>query len=90
MLGTPTIGDLIRRNELHQLKEIMEKSAESGMKTFDTALFDLVVEGAIDEEEALKFADSVNNLRLRLKLHADSVPNTAPPSTETGEWGLMD
>ncbi|WP_347929676.1 PilT/PilU family type 4a pilus ATPase [Pseudomonas helvetica] len=90
MLGTPTIGDLIRRNELHQLKEIMEKSAESGMKTFDTALFDLVVEGAIDEEEALKFADSVNNLRLRLKLHADSVPNAAPPSTETGEWGLMD
>jgi len=90
MLGTPTIGDLIRRNELHQLKEIMEKSAESGMKTFDTALFDLVVEGAIDEEEALKNADSVNNLRLRLKLHADSVPNAVPPSTETGEWGLMD
>ncbi|TVT86187.1 PilT/PilU family type 4a pilus ATPase [Pseudomonas sp. H3(2019)] len=90
MLGTPTIGDLIRRNELHQLKEIMEKSAESGMKTFDTALFDLVVEGAIDEEEALKFADSVNNLRLRLKLHADNVPNAEPPSTETGEWGLMD
>ena len=87
MLGTPTIGDLIRRNEFDELKGIMEKSTEQGMQTFDCALYALVIEGAIDEEEALKHADSVNNLRLRLKLHADASPGPhAPP----GEWGLMD
>ncbi len=67
MLGTPTIGDLIRHNELSELKGIMEKSSEVGMQTFDGALFELFAEGAIDEAEALKHADSVNNLRLRLK-----------------------
>jgi twitching motility protein PilU len=87
MLGTPTIGDLIRRNEFAELKGIMEKSLELGMQTFDGALYALVVEGAISEEEALKHADSVNNLRLRLKLHSDATPPTQPPS---GEWGLMD
>ncbi|SEE67712.1 MULTISPECIES: PilT/PilU family type 4a pilus ATPase [Pseudomonas] len=87
MLGTPTIGDLIRRNEFDELKGIMEKSAEQGMQTFDGALFALVEEGAIDEEEALKYADSVNNLRLRLKLHADASPG---PNAPPGEWGLMD
>lgn len=87
MLGSPTIGDLIRRNEFDELKGIMEKSAEQGMQTFDGALFALVEEGAIDEEEALKHADSVNNLRLRLKLHADASPG---PNAAPGEWGLMD
>ena len=87
MLGSPTIGDLIRHNEFDELKGIMEKSPELGMQTFDGALFALVEEGAIDEEEALKHADSVNNLRLRLKLHAETSPGPhAPP----GEWGLMD
>jgi twitching motility protein PilU len=87
MIGTPTIGDLIRRNEFSELKGIMEKSVELGMQTFDGALYALVVEGAINEEEALKHADSVNNLRLRLKLHAEALPGPhAPP----GEWGLMD
>ncbi|CAI8767518.1 Type IV pilus ATPase PilU [Pseudomonas sp. IT-P12] len=87
MIGTPTIGDLIRRNEIGELKGIMEKSSESGMQTYDGALFDLVAEGAISEEEALKYADSVNNLRLRLKLHAESTAGTQSPA---GDWGLMD
>jgi twitching motility protein PilU len=87
MIGTPTIGDLIRRNELSELKGIMEKSVELGMQTFDGALYALVVEGAINEEEALKHADSVNNLRLRIKLHAEATPG---PHTPPGEWGLMD
>jgi twitching motility protein PilU len=87
MIGTPTIGDLIRRNELSELKGIMEKSVELGMQTFDGALYALVVEGAINEEEALKHADSVNNLRLRLKLHAEATPGAHTPP---GEWGLMD
>lgn len=87
MLGTPTIGDLIRRNEFGELKGIMEKSSEVGMQTFDGALFALFAEGAIDEAEALKHADSVNNLRLRLKMHAEATPG---PHTPPGEWGLMD
>jgi twitching motility protein PilU len=86
MLGTPTIADLIRRSEFGELKGIMEKSGELGMQSFDQALYALVVEGAISEEEALKNADSQNNLRLRLKLHADTVPT--PPAS--GDWGLMD
>jgi twitching motility protein PilU len=88
MLGTPTIADLIRRNELGELKGIMEKSGEVGMQTFDAALYTLVVEGVISEDEALKHADSQNNLRLRLKLHAEAGPAPAPSSS--GDWGLMD
>ncbi|NWC08378.1 PilT/PilU family type 4a pilus ATPase [Pseudomonas agarici] len=100
MLGTPTIRDFIKRNEFAELKGIMEKSEISGMQTFDTALFQLVVEGAIDEEEALKNADSVNNLRLRLKLHHDNgalaqqtMPPAAPvaaPELDVKDWGLVD
>ncbi|MDH2077307.1 PilT/PilU family type 4a pilus ATPase [Pseudomonas atacamensis] len=87
LLGTPTIADLIRRGQFEELKPMMEKSSELGMQTFDAALFALVAEGAISEQEALKNADSVNNLKLRIKLQHDQagVNNTGP-----GEWGLMD
>ena len=54
-----------------EIKEMMEKSENLGMKTFDKALFDLFQEGKISEEEALKNADSANNLRLRIKLAGD-------------------
>ncbi|WP_024683100.1 PilT/PilU family type 4a pilus ATPase [Pseudomonas syringae] len=99
MMGTPTIRDLIQRNELTELKGIMEKSGSLGMQTFDTALFNLAVEGAISEEEALKNADSQNNVRLRLKLHTEGGAGTltTPPPAPTGsstastaEWGLVD
>jgi twitching motility protein PilU len=96
MLGTPTIRDLIHRSEFGELKGIMEKSVNLGMKTFDMALFDLVIEGAISEEEALKNADSVNNLRLRLKLQRDPVAGrqgpSAPGAASRGrpDWGLVD
>ncbi|WP_347900891.1 PilT/PilU family type 4a pilus ATPase [Pseudomonas purpurea] len=87
MLGTPTIADLIRRNELGELKNIIEKSAEQGMQTFDGELYKLVVEGVVSESEALKHADSVNNLRLRLKLDVESAAvKKLPP----GEWGLIE
>ncbi|WP_089168281.1 PilT/PilU family type 4a pilus ATPase [Azotobacter chroococcum] len=71
LLGTPTVRDLIKRSELSEIKEIMEKSRNLGMQTFDQALIELVNEGAIGEEEALKNADSANNVRLKLKLHRD-------------------
>ncbi len=98
MLGSPTIRDLIHRGEFSDLKGIMEKSGNQGMQTFDSALFELVVEGAIDEEEALKNADSQNNLRLRLKLQAEggathtTAPEPPAPAMELpkGDWGLVD
>lgn len=81
LLGTPTIADLIKRNDLSEIKEIMEKSKNLGMQTFDQALIELVNEGAIDEEEAVKNADSANNVRLKLKLYreAPSAPVAAAP-----------
>lgn len=71
MLGSPTVKELILRGDIGGLKEIMEKSKDRGMKTFDMALFDLCQAGKITEEEALRNADSENNLRLRLKLAGD-------------------
>jgi len=71
MLGSPTVKELILRGDIGGLKEIMEKSKDRGMKTFDMALFDLCQSGVISEEDALRNADSENNLRLRLKLLAE-------------------
>lgn len=68
LLGTPTVKELITRGDIGSIKEVMEKSEELGMKTFDKALFDLYEAGKITEEDALKNADSANNLRLRIKL----------------------
>ncbi|WP_372747686.1 PilT/PilU family type 4a pilus ATPase [Litorivivens sp.] len=68
LLGTATIQELILRGELDSIKEIMEKSEQLGMQTFDSALFKLYKEGRISLDEAIKNADSANNLRLRIKL----------------------
>lgn len=68
LLGTATIQELILRGELDGIKEIMEKSERLGMQTFDSALFKLYKEGRISLDEAIKNADSANNLRLRIKL----------------------
>ena len=67
MLGTPMIAELILKGEFEDIKGIMEKSQNIGMKTFDSSLFDLFQEGMITEEEALKNADSPNNVRLKIK-----------------------
>jgi twitching motility protein PilU len=64
----------------------MEKSAALGMKTFDNSLFELVVEGVISEEEALKNADSANNLKLRIKLYQED--GQLKQSTQTSGWSL--
>jgi twitching motility protein PilU len=71
MLGSPTVKELILRGDISGLKEIMEKSKDRGMKTFDMALFDLCQAGLISEKEALHNADSENNLRLKFKLEGD-------------------
>jgi twitching motility protein PilU len=69
MLNSPLISDLIFNGDVHQIKELMKKSRELGMQTFDQALFDLVDADKISVEDALRNADSVNDLRLAIKLH---------------------
>ncbi|MFP5393620.1 MAG: PilT/PilU family type 4a pilus ATPase, partial [Gammaproteobacteria bacterium] len=69
MLNSPLISDLIFKGNVHEIKEIMKKSRELGMQTFDQALFDLHEADMITYEDALRNADSVNDLRLAIKLH---------------------
>jgi twitching motility protein PilU len=70
MLNSPLIQDLIFRGEVAKIKEIMARSNRIGMKTFDQALFDLYEQGNISYEDALRNADSKNELRLRVKLES--------------------
>jgi twitching motility protein PilU len=70
MLNTPLMSDLIFKGHVHEIKELMAKSNELGMHTFDQALFDLYESGHISYEDALRNADSLNDLRLRIKLES--------------------
>src|SRR6266550_3852177 len=75
MLNSPLISDLIFKGDVHEIKEIMKKSRELGMQTFDQSLFDLFEAGKISYEDALRNADSVNDLRLNIKLHSKEAKN---------------
>ena len=77
LLGTPLVQDMIRRGDVHEIKEVMQKSESLGMQTFDRALYKLVEAGRISADEALKNADSPNNLRLSLSLNTDKVEKKA-------------
>lgn len=68
MLNTPLMADLIFKGNVHEMKELMQKSNEYGMQTFDQALFRLFEDDMITYEDALRNADSINDLRLRIKL----------------------
>jgi twitching motility protein PilU len=70
MLNTPLISDLIFKGEVSEIKEIMKKSRNLGMQTFDQALFDAFENNIITYEDALRNADSVNDLRLQIKLNS--------------------
>jgi len=70
MINSPLMADLILQGRVHDLKELIKNSTELGMRTFDQALFDLFEAGVIDYREALRNADSVNDLRLRIKLES--------------------
>jgi twitching motility protein PilU len=76
MLNSPLISDLILKGEVSEIKEIMKKSRNSGMQTFDQALFDAFESNAINYEEALRNADSVNDLRLQIKLNSKRAKST--------------
>lgn len=75
MLNSPYISDLIFRNQVHEIKEVMKKSRELGMQTFDQSLFDLYEADKITYEDALRNADSVNDLRLAIKLQGKDAKN---------------
>ena len=68
LIGTPLVADYIRTGEVHKLKDVMKESTLLGMKTFDQSLFELYQAGEISYESALRFADSSNEVRLRIKL----------------------
>ena len=70
MLNTPLVSDVILKGNFHELKEIMTKSRELGMQTFDQALFDLYDDGSISYDEAIRNADSMNEIRLKIKLNS--------------------
>ena len=76
MINSPLISDLIFKGEVSEVKEIMKKSRQSGMQTFDQALFDLYEKNSITYEDALRNADSVNDLRLQIKLKSQRAKST--------------
>jgi twitching motility protein PilU len=69
LLNSPLISDLVFKGQVHEIKEVMSRSRELGMQTFDQSLFDLYEAGLIAYEDALRNADSLNDLRLKIKLH---------------------
>ena len=73
MLNTPLVSDLIFKGEVSEIKEIMKRSRELGMQTFDQSLFDLYDSSLVTYEDALRNADSVNDLRLQIKLHSQRI-----------------
>jgi len=82
LLNTPLISDLILKGEVHEIKTIMSKSNELGMKTFDQALFDLYEADLVTLEDALRNADSMNELRLRIKLEGKAAKDAEEDSLD--------
>ncbi|MBK5913267.1 PilT/PilU family type 4a pilus ATPase [Rhodocyclus purpureus] len=78
LLNSPLVADLIFKGEVGAIKEVMKKSRELGMQTFDQALFDLYEAGKISYEDALRNADSLNDLRLQIKLHGKEAQESQP------------
>ena len=85
MINTPRISELILKGEIHSIKDTMEKGAEYGMRTFDQALLEMVLDGRIDEDTAIKNADSQNNLRLMIR---EQRPASAASATTQG-WSVQ-
>jgi len=76
MLNTPLMADLIFKGDVHEIKTLISKSNEAGMQTFDQALYDLFETKKITFEDALRNADSINDIRLRIKLHSETAKQT--------------
>ncbi|MFV0276284.1 MAG: ATPase, T2SS/T4P/T4SS family, partial [Parahaliea sp.] len=69
LLNTPLVQDYIRKGEIHLIKEVMTRSTELGMQTFDQALFEAYKEQRISSDDAVRYADSSNDVRLMIKMH---------------------
>lgn len=89
LINTPLASDLIRKGAVHELKELMKKSTNVGMQTFDLALYKLFEEGDVSYEEALAHADSANDLRLMIKLSAEANPKLQEQITASSTDGDM-
>ncbi len=88
LLNTPLMSELIRKGEIHMMKDLMKESVNQGMKTFDQALFELYQAGEISYEDALRHADSANEVRLRIKLSQGGDANAL--SQGMSDIGLVD
>jgi twitching motility protein PilU len=88
LLNSPLISDMIFKGEVTEIKDVMKKSRELGMQTFDQALFDLYEGNDITLEDALRNADSLNDLRLQIKLNSQRARNT-DLSSGTEHFKLM-
>lgn len=89
LINTPLISDLIFKGQVHEIKEVMKKSREHGMQTFDQALFDLHEADRISYEDALRNADSVNELRLAIKLQGKEAKAHGMMTNGTGHLGIV-
>jgi twitching motility protein PilU len=87
LLNSPLVGDLIFKGEVGGIKDVMKKSRELGMQTFDQSLFDLYEAGKVSYEDALRNADSVNDLRLNIKLNSKRSSKDLHAGTE--HLGIM-
>jgi twitching motility protein PilU len=89
LLNSPLISDLIFKGAVSEIKEVMKRSREIGMQTFDQALFDLYEEGLISYEDALRNADSVNDLRLNIKLNSKTAQNAADMTQRINQLNVI-
>ncbi|MEH6471483.1 MAG: PilT/PilU family type 4a pilus ATPase [Halopseudomonas sp.] len=89
LINSPLCADLIRKGAVHEIKELMKKSTNIGMQTFDLALFKLFEEGMVSYEEALAHADSANDLRLMIKLSAESNPQLQEQITSSDDGDMF-
>jgi twitching motility protein PilU len=87
MLNSPLIQDLIFKGEVAKIKEVMARSTRIGMKTFDQCLFELYEGGFITYDDAIRNADSKNELRLRVKLESK---RDTRPADDVGNLSLME
>ena len=90
LLNTPLISDLIRKGEVHKIKEIMSRSSEQGMQTFDQSIYDLYTQGEISYDDAIAHADSANEVRLLIKLGSRSVNSSEQFGVSAESMGLDD
>jgi len=84
LLNTPLVADYIRKGEVHLIKDLMAKSTELGMQTLDQSLVKAYKEGIISKEDALRYADSANDVRLQIKLFDKTLPGAKTSRDELG------